>query len=218
MTSPTRIVDTRVAALNPLGGTTRALPDWTFEVPVATNPAIGRPDVRPSCSTPPPSTRSMPGFITVGTAGATDPGAKPTTSTMNVVRPAQVLANHAIVPVSSRGFSMFTEAGGNLLADLAGYFIGAAAPAPFGAPVNSPVPTCTTPAVGFATAPVGPIVFGSSRAAVADLQNRLTALGFWVQAADGVVRPHHDAGRDGLPEVEGPAGHHGGRQRHRRSR
>ncbi len=51
---------------------------------------------------------------------------------------------------------MFTEAGGNLLADLAGYFLGAAAPAPFGAPVNSPVPTCTTPAVGFATVPGRP--------------------------------------------------------------
>jgi lipoprotein-anchoring transpeptidase ErfK/SrfK len=48
------------------------------------------------------------------------------------------------------------------------------------------VPTCSTPAVGFATSPVGPIIPGSSRAAVADLQNRLTALGFWVQAADGV--------------------------------
>jgi len=186
MTSPTRIVDTRVPALNPLGGTTRAQPGWTFEVPVAANPAIGRPDVAAVVLNATSVDTLVPGFISVGTAGAVAPGAKPTTSTMNVVRPAQVLANHAIVPVSSRGFSMFTEAGGNLLADLAGYFIGAAAPAPFGAPVNSPVPTCSTPAVGFATSPVGPIIPGSSRAAVADLQNRLTALGFWVQAADGV--------------------------------
>ena len=185
MTSPTRIVDTRIAALNPLGGTTRAQPGWTFEVPVAANPAIGRPDVAAVVLNATSVDTLVPGFISVGTAGTVAPGTKPTTSTMNVVRPAQVLANHAIVPVSSRGFSMFTEAGGNLLADLAGYFIGAAAPAPFGAPVNSPVPTCGTPAVGFATSPVGPIIFGSSRTAVADLQNRLAALGFWVQAADG---------------------------------
>ena len=157
----------------------------------------------------------MPGFITVGTAGAVAPGAKPTTSTMNVIRPAQVLANHAIVPVSSRGFSMFTEAGGNLLADLAGYFIGAAAPAPFGAPANSPVPTCTTPAVGFATAPVGPIIPGSSRAAVADLQNRLTALGFWVQAADGVYGLTTSQAVMAFQKWKGLPVHDGGRQRHR---
>jgi peptidoglycan hydrolase-like protein with peptidoglycan-binding domain len=125
------------------------------------------------------------GFITVGTAGATDPKVKPTTSTMNIVRPAQTKANHAIVPVSTRGFSMFTEAGGNLLADLAGYFIGAPSAAPFGTPVNAPASTCTSATVGPATAPVGPIVFGSSRAAVANLQNRLTALGFWNAASDG---------------------------------
>ena len=185
MTSPTRIVDTRVAALNPLGGTTRAQPGWRFDVPVSTNPSIGRSDVSAVVLNATTVDTLVPGFISVGTAGAVSPGDKPTTSTMNVVRPAQVVANHAIVPVSSRGFSMFTEAGGNLLADLAGYFIGAPAPAPFGAPINTPVPTCTTQAVGFATAPVGPIIYGSSRRAVSDLQNRLSALGFWVQAADG---------------------------------
>ncbi len=186
MTSPTRIADTRVATLNPLGGTTRAQPGWSLEVAVATNPAIGRSDVAAVVLNATSVDTLVPGFISVGTAGAVAPGEKPTTSTMNVVRPAQVLANHAIVPVSTRGFSMFTEAGGNLLADLAGYFLGSPAPAPFGAPVNSPAATCTTPAVGFASAPVGPIINGSSRKAVADLQNRLGALGFWVQAADGV--------------------------------
>ena len=104
---------------------------------------------------------------------------------MNIVRPAQTKANHAIVPVSTRGFSMFTEAGGNLLADLAGYFLGAPSAAPFGAPANALAPTCSTPTVGPATAPVGPIVFGSSRGSVANLQNRLTALGFWNAASDG---------------------------------
>ena len=58
---------------------------------------------------------------------------------------------------------MLTEAGGNLLADLAGYFLGAPSAAPFGAPANALAPACSTPTVGPATAPVGPIVFGSSR-------------------------------------------------------
>jgi peptidoglycan hydrolase-like protein with peptidoglycan-binding domain len=185
MTSPTRIVDTRIAALNPLGGTTRALPKWRFEVPVSTIPAIGRSDVSAVVLNATTADTLTTGFITVGTAGATDPKIDPTTSTMNIVRPAQTKANHAIVPVSSRGFSMFTEAGGNLLADLAGYFVGTPAAAPFGTPTNTPAAACTSGTVGPATAPVGPIVFGSSRQSVAALQNRLTALGFWNAASDG---------------------------------
>jgi peptidoglycan hydrolase-like protein with peptidoglycan-binding domain len=154
-------------------------------VPVATNSAIGRADVSAVVVNATSTDTLTTGYISVGTAGAIAPGSKPTTSTMNVVRPAQILANHAIVPVSARGFSMFTESGGNLIADLAGYFVGAAAPAPFGAPANTPVPSCATAAVGYATAPVGPIVYGSSRQAVAALQGRLSALGFWVAAVDG---------------------------------
>ena len=104
---------------------------------------------------------------------------------MNVVRPAQMLANHAIVPVSARGFSMFTEPGGHLLADLAGYFIGAPAAAPFGPRTNPTAPACSTRTAGEPVAPVGPIVNGSSRTAVANLQNRLLQLGFWNAGADG---------------------------------
>ncbi len=185
LTSPTRIVDTRIAALNPLGGTTRPQPGWRFEVPVATNPAIGRPDVSAVVLNATSTAAITTGYVSVGTAGDTSPAARPTTSTMNVVRPAQTLANHAIVPVSSRGFSMFTEAGGVLIADLAGFYLGAPAPAPFGPPSNTASPACATPTVGFPSSPVGPIVYGSSKSAVQDLQIRLLALGFWNAGADG---------------------------------
>ncbi len=185
MSTPTRIVDTRVPALNPLGGTNRPEPASTFEVAVSTNPAIGRPDVSAVVLNATSAGTLTTGYVTVGTAGATAPGARPSTSTMNVVRPAQVLANHAIVPVSTRGFSMFTEAGGDMIADLAGYFLGSPAAAPFGVPVNAPSATCTTPRIGYPTAPVGPIIFGSSRTAVAALQGRLLSLGFWNAGADG---------------------------------
>ena len=184
LTSPTRVVDTRVAALNPLGGTTRPQPGWRFEVPVASNPAVGRPDVSAVVLNATNAAAITVGYVSVGTAGDTSPTAKPTTSTMNVVRPAQTLANHAIVPVSSRGFSMFTEAGGILIADLAGYYLGTPSPAPFGPPTNAASPACTTPTAGFPSSPVGPIIFGSSRSAVADLQGRLNALGFW-NSGDG---------------------------------
>lgn len=184
MTSPTRIVDTRNPALNPLGGTTRALPGWKFEVPVSTIAAIGRPDVSAVVLNATTLDTQTIGYITVGTAGSIAPTATPTTSTMNVVRPAQTLANHAIVPVSTRGFSVYTEPGGNLIADLAGYYLGTPAGAPFGASTNAPAPGCSTPAVGYA-APVGPIIPGSSKSAVADLQRRLASLGFWNGPADG---------------------------------
>lgn len=185
MTSPTRIVDTRNPALNPLGGATRAQPHWRFEVPVHTIPVIGRPDVSAvvlNATTVDPFTI---GFITVGTAGSVAPSAVPATSTMNVVRPAQTLANHAIVPVSSRGFSVYAEPGGNFITDLAGYYLGSAAPAAFGPPSNVGSPACTTDTVGYPSVPVGPIIYGSSRVAVADLQRRLLALGFWNGGADG---------------------------------
>ena len=184
LTSPTRIVDTRIASLNPLGGTTRPQPGWRFEVPVASNPAIGRPDVSAVVLNATNATAITTGFVSVGTAGDTNPALRPSTSTMNVVRPAQTVANHAIVPVSSRGFSMFTEAGGALLADLAGYYLGTPAPAPFGPPTNAASPSCATTNLGFPGSPVGPIIFGSSKSAVRDLQNRLLALGFW-NAGDG---------------------------------
>ncbi len=185
MTTPTRIVDTRIAALNPLGGTTRPPTKSSFEVPVATNPAVGRPDVSAVVINATTVDTLTIGYLTVGTAGASDPSTPPTTSTMNVVRPSQMLANHAIVPVSSRGFSMFTEPGGHLLADLAGYFVGTPSSAPFGPRTTPPAPTCTTGFVGEPGTAVGPIVYGSSRTAVAALQNRLLALGFWNAGADG---------------------------------
>ena len=185
MSTPTRIVDTRIPAMNPLGGTTRPAPGWRFEVPVASHPAVNRADVSAvvlNATTDDPLTM---GFVTVGTAGASDPTAWPTTSTMNVARPDQTLANHAIVPVSNRGFSMFTQPGGHLIADIAGYFVGAPAAARFAAPSNAAARACSTATVGLPASPVGPIVYGSSRSAVASLQTRLLALGFWNAGADG---------------------------------
>jgi lipoprotein-anchoring transpeptidase ErfK/SrfK len=185
MTTPTRVVDTRDPAMNPLGGTTRPAPGWRFEMPVATHPAINRTDVSAVVLNATIDDPVAVGFVTVGTAGATDPRLAPTTSTMNVERPDQTLANHAIVPVSTRGFSMYTQPGGHLIADIAGYFIGAPSAAPFGTPVNAGPGACATPTVGAPAVPVGPIVYGSSRSAVGAVQTRLLALGFWNAGADG---------------------------------
>jgi hypothetical protein len=105
MRSPTRIVDTRIAGLNPLGGTKRPPAKSSFEVPVATKPAIGRSDVSAVVINATTVDTLSIGYITVGTAVRDRPHRQPPrTSTMNVVRPSQMLANHAIVPVSTRGF------------------------------------------------------------------------------------------------------------------
>ena len=185
MSTPTRIVDTRIARLNPLGGTTRPSMNTSFEVPVSTNAAIGRADVSAVVVNATTVDALGIGYLTVGTAGSTDPASLPKTSTMNVVRPAQMLANHAIVPVSERGFSMFTQPGGHLLADLAGYFIGRPTAAAFGPRINPTAPTCSTRTVGEPVAAVSPITYGSSAATVANMQRRLLELGFWHLGADG---------------------------------
>ena len=62
---------------------------------------------------------------------------------------------------------------------------GAPVAAPYGPPINSAPAGCWTNTVGPPPSPVGPIVWGSSRAAVATLQSRLLQLGFWNAGADG---------------------------------
>jgi hypothetical protein len=181
---PTRFLDTRTAATNPMGGTQMALPGWNFEVPVTSNPVVGRGDVAAVAVNVTVTDPLAPGYVTLTPAGANDPAAKTrTTATVSVVRAAQTLPSHAIVGVSPRGFDVFAFSGAHVIADVTGYFLGAPAPAPFGAPVR----TNPTPAgcVGFAAAPVGAIVPGSSRAAVSRLQQRLLDLGFWLAGVDG---------------------------------
>ena len=144
-----------------------------------------------------------------------------TTATVSVVRAAQTLPSHAIVGVSPRGFDVFTLYGAHVVADVAGYYLGTPAAAPFGAPANAN-PT-TAGCVGLAADPVGAIITGSSRAVVAKAQQRLLELGFWVCGVDGHVRPDHLAGGDGVPEVDracrattvGRRGHRGGVEHHR---
>ena len=181
---PTRFLDTRNAATNPIGGTQMSLPGWNFEVPVTANPVIGRPDVAALALNVTVTDPLSPGYVTLTPAGANDPAAKTrTTATASVVRAAQTLPSHAIVGVSPRGFDVFTLNGAHVIADVTGYFLGTPAPAPFGAPSHAnPTPSGC---VGFAGAPVGAIVTGSSRASVMRVQQRLLDLGFWLAGVDG---------------------------------
>lgn len=184
LTSPTRFLDTRVAELSPLRRAQKALPGWSVEVPVAANPAVGRTDVAAVVLNLAAFDNLAAGYLSVTPAGANDPAvAARTTSTLNLARPAQVLANHATVPVSARGFDFFAESGGHLIADVAGYYLGTPVAAAFAAGTTTdPTPAGCT---GFADAAVGPITRGSGRVAVSVLQKRLLDLGFWLSATDG---------------------------------
>ncbi|HRE02969.1 MAG TPA: hypothetical protein PLV68_16845, partial [Ilumatobacteraceae bacterium] len=51
-------------------------------------------------------------------------------------RIAQTVANHAIVPVSPRGFDVFAQNPTHAIADVSGYYLGTPAPSPFGGPQN----------------------------------------------------------------------------------
>ena len=184
LAAPTRFLDTRDGALNPLGGARMPLPAWNLEVGAATNPAIGRPDVAALVVNVTATDSLAGGYVTLSPAGANDPADKRrTTSTLNVVRAVQTIPNHATVAVSARGFDVFTLSGGHVLADVAGFYLGTPVPAPFGAPSNA----SGTPfgCLGYPTTPVASIIIGSTRPTVARAQQRLLDLGFWNGGADG---------------------------------
>ena len=169
LAQPTRFLDTREPGLNPLGGTQMALPGWSFEVPVATNPAVNRTDVAAVALNVTVTDALANSYVTLSPAGSNDPTSKVrTTATVTSARAAQIVPSHAIVGVSARGFDVFALQGGNVIADVAGYYLGAPAPAPFAAATNTN-PT-TAGCVGYPTAPVGEIVLGSSKAAVTRAQ------------------------------------------------
>jgi lipoprotein-anchoring transpeptidase ErfK/SrfK len=184
LSTPTRFLDTRDPALNPLGGTRPARQGWNLEVPVAGNPALGTDPVAALALNLTVTDALGEGYVSASPAGANDPNVKSrSTSTLNIVRAGQTLPNHATVAVSARGFDVFVQSGANVIADVAGYYQGAPVPTPHGAPRNvDPTPFGC---IGFAARPVGEIIWGSSASAVIDAQQRLLDLGFWLSAADG---------------------------------
>ncbi len=184
LAQPTRFLDTRDASLNPLGGTQMALPGWSFEVSVATHPAVNRTDVAAVALNVTVTDSFANGYVTLSPAGSNDPAAAArTTATVTASRAAHIVPSHAIVGLSARGFDVFALQGGHVIADVAGYYLGTPVAAPYAKATNTN-PTGAG-CVGYPAAPVGEIVLGSSRAAVSRAQQRLLDLGFWVNGTDG---------------------------------
>lgn len=184
LTAPTRFLDTRDAALNPLGGTQISLPGWSFEVPVTTNAAIARSDVSAVALNVTVTDPLKSGYVSVTPAGTNDPASKfRSTATVTAIRAGQILPSHAVVGVSTRGFEVFTLNGAHVVADVAGYYLGTPVAATFAAAKNvNPAPLGCS---GLPGAAVQEIVLGSSKAAVARAQQRLLDLGYWLAATDG---------------------------------
>ncbi|MFM2069875.1 MAG: hypothetical protein RLZZ623_138 [Actinomycetota bacterium] len=182
--TPTRFLDTRTASLNPSGSAQMPLPAWSLEVGAASNPAIARPDVAALVMNLTATDSLASGYVTVSPAGSNNPNdRRRATSTLNVVRAVQTLPNHATVAVSARGFDVFTQSGGHLLADVSGFYIGTPVAAPFGTATN----TTGTPfgCPGYPVTPVASVIIGSSPGTVTRAQQRLLDLGFWNGGADG---------------------------------
>ena len=72
------------------------------------------------------------GFVTAFPSGV----ARPKASNLNVDTWDETIANHAIVRVSTRGLSLFTQNGLSLIADLNGWYLGAPTTAVLAAPKN----------------------------------------------------------------------------------
>ena len=184
LATPTRFLDTRTANLNPLGASKRLLNGWAVEVPVATNAAINRSDIAAVVMNLAVTDTFGSGYVSVTPAGSNDPAAKArTTSNINVIRLGQTVANHTIVPVSTRGFDVFAQAPLHAIADVSGFYLGAPVAAPFGPPTNvDPTPFgCQS----FSSEVIMPASQGNASGNIAVAQQRLLDLGFWLTAADG---------------------------------
>ncbi len=184
LATPTRFLDTRSAALNPLVPPSRLLNGWNLEVAVSTNPTINRSDVAAIVMNLTVTDTFAPGYVSVTPAGSYSPTTKSRlTSNLNVTRLGQTIANHAIVPVSTRGFDVFAQNPAHAIADISGYYLGSPVAAPNGTPqnVDSTPPFCLT----FASEVIQPSAQGAAGANVAVAQQRLLDLGFWNGGADG---------------------------------
>jgi LPXTG-site transpeptidase (sortase) family protein len=132
--SPSRLLDTREGgALNPLGAGVKPQAQWTVEVPVVGRAGVGA-AAAASFNVTLTSTRGQ-GFVTAWPAGS----GRPNASTINATGTSQTIANHALIPLGSRGLSLFTQSGAHMIVDVNGWYTGAAVPASQPTPSNPPL-------------------------------------------------------------------------------
>ncbi|MEY2553479.1 MAG: hypothetical protein QOC57_1339, partial [Ilumatobacteraceae bacterium] len=113
--TPARLLDSREAPLGAVPGANR-----TAEVPIAGRfglPASGVGAVVVNATV---TEAAGAGYFSLWPARTYRPNA----SSLNTTHAGQTIANHVIAPVSTAGFSFYTQAGGHLVVDIAGWFTG----------------------------------------------------------------------------------------------
>ncbi|MCU1398715.1 MAG: acid phosphatase [Acidimicrobiales bacterium] len=116
--TPGRLLDTRsTSRVGYVGGT----PAANATVTVATAGRLGLPQqaIGAVAANITITESAAPGFVQAAPAGQLSPGAS---SVLNAETVGQTIANAAIVPVSDQGFDLYTQSGGELLADVSGWF------------------------------------------------------------------------------------------------
>ena len=81
-----------------------------------------------------------PGFLTAYPARQS----RPSTSTVNGGTASDIAAAMAIVPTSTAGVGLYSNAGADVVVDVSGWFVGAPGPTPMAPPANVRPPDCTT--------------------------------------------------------------------------
>jgi hypothetical protein len=121
--TPARVLDTR----NAIGGpAVKPAPGATISVDVLGSGLVPPTGVSAVVMNVTATLATYPGFVTVWPSGA----ARPTASNLNLERPNQTIPNLVMVPVGPDGrVNIFTDGGTHLIADIAGYFTDATAPA-----------------------------------------------------------------------------------------
>jgi hypothetical protein len=117
--TPSRLLDSRELPLGARPGHNR-----TAQVPVAGRfglPASGIGAVVVNATA---TDTAGVGFFTVWPAQTY----RPTTSSLNATHIGQTIANHVITPVSTGGFSIYTQNGSHLVVDIAGWYTGTEVP------------------------------------------------------------------------------------------
>jgi LPXTG-site transpeptidase (sortase) family protein len=136
--TPLRMLDTRnVSLLAPWGGSTLEFFAGN-PIPGVSAAAINITGIDPWQA----------GFVTAYPAGVP----RPLASNLNLNAFGQIIANHAIVRVSSRGLALYTQNGVHLIADVAGWYLGSTTAASLPPPTNpvyppSPARTLVVPAI-----------------------------------------------------------------------
>lgn len=118
--TPARLLDSREAPLGAEPGHNR-----TAEVAVANRAGVPASGVGAVVVNATVTQAAGPGYFTLWPARTY----RPTASSLNATYTGQTIANHVIAPVSTAGFSFYTQSGAHLVADIAGWFTGTEVPA-----------------------------------------------------------------------------------------